>query len=101
MRQGHDFDRPRGRDLGRVILRRFVQTAILAYWLPCFSVDFYVLWSWGHDAQSLSFVFWALFREALVFLALWVLVAGAQAMVFGGRRERAPGPPTGPLGYSV
>lgn len=94
MRTGHDFDGQGGvQRRSPSLVRRIFQTGILAYWLPCLTVDFYVLWSWGHGPAGVAFTFWALFREAVVFLFLWFLLAAAQAIVFGGGAVE-PGPRT-------
>jgi hypothetical protein len=67
---------------GRV--RLFLQLAVLVFWAPCAGVDLILLWR-NHAASGLSFVFWLLFRQALVFLALWFTVSVAQGLIRGPR----------------
>ncbi len=80
---------PRVRISRGEIGRRLVQAGTLAYWLPCFSVDFYLLWRDGREADSLSFVFHSLLREAVVYLALWLVIGAALALLFS-RRSAEP-----------
>jgi hypothetical protein len=51
-------------------------------------VDLILLWR-NHMANGLSFVYWLLFRQALVFLALWFTVSASQGLI-RGRRTREP-----------
>ncbi len=68
----------------------FLQLAVLAFWTPCAAIDLYLLWrGWG-GAGTAAFVFWLLFRQALVFLALWFTVALSHGMMVG---RRTPGEP--------
>jgi hypothetical protein len=63
----------------------FLQLAVLAFWTPCAGVDLYLLWrGWGQPGAG-PFVFWLLFRQALVFLALWFTVALTHGLMVGRR----------------
>ncbi len=66
-------------------VRRFLQLAILAFWTPCIGIDGFLLWrDAGLDGTS-GFVFGLLFRQALVFLALWFAVSLAHGLATGRR----------------
>ena len=68
----------------------FLQLAVLAFWTPCAAIDLYLLWrGWG-EAGTAPFVFWLLFRQALVFLALWFTVALTHGMMRGRRTPAEP-----------
>ena len=68
----------------------FLQLAVLAFWTPCAGIDLYLLWrGWG-DAGAAPFVFWLLFRQALVFLALWFTVALTHGLMVGRRTPDEP-----------
>ncbi len=68
----------------------FLQLAVLAFWAPCAGVDLYLLWrGWGGPGTT-PFVFWLLFRQALVFLALWFTVALTHGMMTGRRTPAGP-----------
>ncbi len=70
-------------------VRLFLQLAVLAFWGPCTLLDAWLLWrSWGSDSAG-GFVFWLLFRQALVFLALWFAVSLSHGLMLG-RRHREP-----------
>ena len=69
-------------------VRLFLQLAVLAFWAPCAGVDLYLIWRGG--GAALTFVFWLLFKQALVFLALWFTVALTHGMASG---RRGPGEP--------
>jgi hypothetical protein len=71
-------------------VRLFLQLAVLVFWTPCAGVDLWLLWR-NHETEGLSFVFWLLFRQALVFLALWFTVSIAHGLL-RGRRTREPKP---------
>ena len=63
----------------------FLQLAVLAFWTPCAGIDLYLLWrGWGETGTA-PFVFWLLFRQALVFLALWFTVALTHGLMVGRR----------------
>lgn len=63
----------------------FLQLSVLAFWTPCAGVDLCLLWrGWGAPGAA-SFVFWLLFRQALVFLALWFTVSLTHGMMVGRR----------------
>lgn len=77
-------------------VRLFLQLAVLAFWGPCTLVDLYILWrGWGSDGAAAT-VFWLLFRQALVFLALWFAVSLSHGLMLGRRhaeprrKKRAP-----------
>lgn len=80
----------------RGLAQRFVQVATVAFWLPCISIDFYVLWRGGYRPYALSTVFWALFRESLAFLTLWAIMGFVQALVAGGAVRELPTKPKRP-----
>ena len=85
---GTPLETPRGGPDPRVAL--FLQLAVLAFWTPCGTVDVYLLWrGWGHDGAG-PFVFWLLFRQALVFLALWFTVALTHGLMVGRRTPAEP-----------
>ncbi len=58
-----------------------MRVATLAFWLPVLAYDLHALVLDGWTADSLGTVFWLLYRQALVFLALWAAMAGVQALV--------------------
>ena len=76
----------RGRISTRELGRRLVQAGTLAYWLPCFAVDFYVLWRDGQQAERFGWVFQTLMREAVVYLALWLAIGASFALLFSRSR---------------
>ncbi len=68
----------------------FLQLAVLAFWTPCAGVDLYLLWrGWGAPGTA-PFVFWLLFRQALVFLALWFSAALSHGLMVGRRTAGEP-----------
>ena len=67
-------------------VRLFLQLAVLAFWTPCAGVDLNLLWRGLGEAGTAEFVFWLLFRQALVFLALWFTVAVTHGLTVGRRR---------------
>ena len=68
----------------------FLQLATLAFWAPSAGADLYLLWrGWG-AAGTTSFVFWLLFRQALVFLALWFTASLTHGMAVGNRMPAEP-----------
>jgi hypothetical protein len=69
--------------------RRTLQVVTLAYWAPSCIADLCLLWRGGLAAGG--FVFGLLFREALVFLALWFVSAAAQGLMRGSRAPKEPG----------
>lgn len=77
-------------------MRRFVQAATVAFWIPCTAFDFYMLWRGGFRPYALSVVFWTLFRQALIFLTLWAAAGFVQALAFGGRKRELPRRPKRP-----
>ncbi|WP_174300899.1 hypothetical protein [Caulobacter sp. S45] len=91
MRTFYEIETTRGTPPGadpRVTL--FLQLAVLAFWTPCGAIDLYLLWrSWG-EAGAAPFVFWLLFRQALVFLALWFTVALSHGLMVGRRTPAEP-----------
>ena len=91
MRTFYDTETPLETDPGpdpRVTL--FLQLAVLTFWTPCAAVDLYLLWrGWGGPGTT-PFVFWLLFRQALVFLALWFTVALSHGLMVGRRTAAAP-----------
>ena len=66
----------------------FLQLAVLAFWTPSLGIDVLLLWR-DHGDEGLRFVFWLLFQQSLVFLALWFTVSIAHGMM-RGRRTREP-----------
>ena len=66
-------------------VRRFLQLAILAFWTPCIGIDGLLLWRDGGVEGTSGFVFGLLFRQALVFLALWFAVSLAHGLATGRR----------------
>ena len=66
-------------------VRLFLQLAVLAFWTPCAGVDLCLLWRGWDEAGTADFVFWLLFRQALVFLALWFTVALTHGLTVGRR----------------
>ena len=70
-------------------VRRFLQLAILAFWTPCIGIDALVLWRDGRLEGTGGFVFDLLFRQSLVFLALWFAVSLAHGLAMG--RSGGPG----------
>ena len=66
----------------------FLQLAVLAFWAPCLGIDALLLWR-DHGDEGLRFVFWLLFQQSLVFLALWFTVSIAHGLM-RGRRTREP-----------
>ena len=79
-------------------VKLFLQLAVLVFWGPCCVADIYLLWrDRGGDGGG-AFVFELLFRQALVFLALWFTVAITHGLMRGRgtpaeprrRRRRSP-----------
>ena len=71
-------------------VRLFLQLAVLAFWTPCTLVDGYLIWRGLASPGSTTFVFWLLFRQALVFLALWFTVSFAHGLALGRRTPAEP-----------
>ena len=67
-------------------VKLFLQLAVLAFWTPCAGVDLCLLWRGLGEPGTAPFVFWLLFRQALVFLALWFTVAVTHGLMVGRRR---------------
>src|SRR5579875_938889 len=63
--------------------QRAMQLVTLCFWGPCCAADLWLL-SRGGAGQG-GFVFWLLFREALVFLALWFAAAATRGLMLGNR----------------
>ncbi len=72
-------------------VRLFLQLAVLAFWGPCTAIDAYLIWRGLGSEGAASFVFWLLFRQALVFLALWFTVSLAHGLAVGRRTPLEPG----------
>jgi hypothetical protein len=71
-------------------VRLFLQLAILSFWGPCAAADLYLLWrSFGREGAG-AFVFWLLFRQSLVFLALWFTVSIVHGLTRGRRTAAEP-----------
>ena len=71
-------------------VRIFILVAIYGFWGPSILVDAALLWrNWG-SGDGRTFVFWLLFRQALVFLALWFTVALAHGLLVGRRTPAEP-----------
>jgi membrane protein implicated in regulation of membrane protease activity len=71
-------------------VRLFLQLAIISFWAPCAAADVYLLWrGFGREAVC-YFVFWLLFRQALVFLTLWFTVSIVHGLMVGRRTPREP-----------
>jgi hypothetical protein len=83
---GHPPESPQAGSDARV--RRFLQLSVIAFWVPSAGYDLLLLWR-EQSAQEFDFVFWLLFREAIVFLALWFTVSIAHGLM-RGRRTREP-----------
>ncbi len=67
--------------------RRTLQVVTLAFWAPCCVAD---LWLMREGPGMAGFVFWLLFREAVVFLALWFAAAAAHGLMRGSRAPKEP-----------
>ena len=67
---------------GSVLVRSLLQLATLAFWLPCATIDAYYLWMGRGDVRTYGYVFKDLFREAIVFLALWLVIGAVQGLLF-------------------
>jgi hypothetical protein len=68
--------------------RRVLQIVTLAFWTPCCVADLWLMYQGGGGAAG--FVFWLLFREAVVFLAFWFAAAAAGGMLRGSRAPKGP-----------
>jgi hypothetical protein len=73
-------------------VRLFLQLAVLAFWTPCAAIDLYLLWKGWGGASTGEFVFGVLFRQALVFLALWFTVSIAHGLMVGRRTPKEAKP---------
>ena len=87
--------------------RHVLRVCTLGFWVPCCLADLWLLHGGGAGAAGL--VFWLLFREAVVFLALWGGTAAAHGLMRGSRAPKGPDArhrrklralmETGPKGY--
>ncbi len=73
--------------------QRLAKVATLTYWIPLLAVDVWIVTRSGLRPDGLARGGDLLFRETLVYLAFWMLVALIQAFLFsrgrqGGRRKR-------------
>ncbi len=64
-------------------VRLFLQLAVLVFWGPCSALDLMLLWRDRGGDGAYAFVFGLLFRQALVFLALWFTVSLAHGLMRG------------------
>jgi hypothetical protein len=65
-----------------------VRLATLAYWTPALGIDAVMLWRGGLSQETAVRVSSALFRETVLFLAVWFALGMVQALLFGRNRER-------------
>lgn len=68
-------------------MRRVIRLATLAYWAPALIIDALLLWHAGLDGAPA--VFATLFRETVLFLAVWFTLGLVQALLFGRNRRGA------------
>lgn len=73
--------------------RRLAKVATLTYWIPLLVADIWVVTRAGLRPEGFSRSGDLLFRETLVYLSFWMLVAAIQALLFSrsrhkGRRKR-------------
>lgn len=66
-----------------------VRLGTLAFWAPSLTIDLVLLRQGQFSPESMTLVFWLLFREAVVFLALWFGAGLIQALLFGRTERRA------------
>jgi hypothetical protein len=69
-----------------------VRLATLAYWTPALAIDAIMLWRGGLGGETAMAVFWALFRETVLFLAVWFTLGLVQALLFGRSAHGAARP---------
>jgi hypothetical protein len=69
-------------------VRLFLQLAVIVFWLPSAGMDLLLLWR-DHTSEGVNFAFWLLFRQSLVFLALWFTVSISHGLM-RGRRTKEP-----------
>lgn len=75
-----------------------VKLGTLAYWAPLLVLDGLKVWRSSGDPDALLAGFWTIYRQSLVFLAVWAAAAAVQAVLLLGVRgapEREP-PPIAP-----
>ena len=71
--------------------RRLAQVATIVYWVPLLSVNVWIAMSWGGRLEGLMLAGDLLFRETLIYMGFWMLVAFFQALLFSRyARERRP-----------
>ena len=73
------------RESGRNRMAYLVRLGTLGFWVPAIGIDLVALRHGGFAPEIMGFVFWLLFREAVVFLALWFTFGLVQALMFGWR----------------
>jgi hypothetical protein len=68
-----------------------VRLGTLAYWVPAVGIDLMTLSRAHFSPESMGFVFWLMFRQSVVFLALWFTFGIVQALLFGSARREPHG----------
>jgi len=68
--------------------RMLAKVATLTYWLPLLAVDIWIVTRSGVSSDGFARAGDLLFRETLVYLAFWMLVAGIQAFLFSRSQHK-------------
>ena len=85
----YDAKKAQAPESGPKRIAYLVRLGTLAYWVPAIGIDLMVLLRSHFSTEAMSFVFWLMFREAIVFLTLWFGFGAVQALLFGRARREA------------